>query len=63
MRSLPRVWRVAIPFVAGCICMFAGDWVSTPIVAYVLIMAGLGLVLDGLLALLPTNGGLWANRQ
>jgi hypothetical protein len=62
VRRLPRVWRIALPFIAGCLCLVAADWVS-PFPAYVLIMAGIGLVADAGLALMPTAGGLWAHRQ
>jgi hypothetical protein len=62
VRSLPRVWRVVLPIVAAAVCLVASQFVS-PFPAYVLLMLGLGLILDALLAMMPTTGGLWAHKQ
>ena len=60
--SLPRLWRVLLPIVAAIVCMVGSQFVS-PFPAYVLLMLGLGFVVDARLATMPTTGGLWAHRQ
>jgi hypothetical protein len=62
VRSLPRVWRVLLPIVAAVVCLVGSQLVS-PFPAYVLLMLGLGFVIDALLATMPTTGGLWGHRQ
>ena len=62
VRPLPHRWRVVLPIVAAVICLVAARWMP-PLVSYVFIMVGLGLAIDGLLAMMPTTGGLWAHRQ
>ena len=62
VRSLPHSWRVALPIAAAIVCMIVARWVP-PLAAYVLIMSGVGLIIDGVLAMMPTTGGLWAHRQ
>jgi len=62
VRSLPRLWRVLLPIVAAVACMIGSQRVS-PFPAYVLLMLGLGFIIDALLATMPTTGGLWGHRQ
>jgi hypothetical protein len=62
VRSLPRLWRVILPIIAAVVSMVTSQFMA-PFPAYVLLMLGLGLILDALLAMMPTTGGLWAHRQ
>ena len=60
VRSLPRLWRVLLPIVAAIVCMVGSQFVS-PFPAYVLLMLGLGFVVDARLATMPTTGALGAS--
>ena len=62
VRRLPQVWRVALPLAAAVVCLLASRWVG-PFPSYILVMVSLALILDAVLAMMPTTGGLWAHRQ
>jgi hypothetical protein len=62
MRAFWRHRRVLIPAVLAVLCLIVSGYVS-PILAWALVMAAFGLLLDAGLALMPTNGGLGSHQQ
>jgi hypothetical protein len=69
LKEYPRAIRGALhtirywgPIVAGFICLIVGLWV-TPIIAWVLLIAAFGLILDGATALFAQAGDLTQHRQ
>jgi hypothetical protein len=57
----PRA-RVALPL-AGSVLCFTVAYLVPPFVTFLLTIAAMMLFFDGALALLPTEDGLWSNRQ
>jgi hypothetical protein len=60
-RRHPRM-RVLLPVCASVLC-FAVAYVVPPFVTFLLTIVAMMLFFDGALALLPTEDGLWSNRQ
>jgi positive regulator of sigma E activity len=51
-----------LPVCASVLC-FAVAYLVPPFVTFVLTIVAMMLFFDGALALLPTEDGLWSNRQ
>ena len=65
MRAVLDTARYWVPLVAGLLCLVASQFLS-PVVAWILIIAAFGLVLDGVTAMWERAGGtgnLWTYRQ
>ncbi len=65
MRTIADTARYWTPLVAGFACFFAVAYVG-PLVAWLLIIAGFGLIADGATAMLGRAGrvgGLTSHRQ
>ena len=54
-----RIW---LPFVLAALCLAATTWTG-PILTWVMLLAALGLILDGATLLWSRSGGLMQNRQ
>ncbi len=54
--------RVLIPALLAVVCLAVSGFVP-PIVAWALVIASFGLLLDAGLALMPTTGGLGSHQQ
>jgi hypothetical protein len=54
--------RLVLPWI-GCVASFLVAYLVPPFVTFLLTIAALMCFVDGALALLPTEDGLWSNRQ
>ena len=54
-----RIW---LPFVAAALCLVATTWAGA-ILTWVLLVAAIGLILDGATLLWSRSGGLTQHRQ
>ena len=54
--------RVLLPFIAAALCLFATTWTG-PVLTWVMLLAALGLILDGATLLFSRGGGLPHHRQ
>jgi hypothetical protein len=54
--------RILIPYALAALCLLVATWTG-PIVTWVLLLAALGLVLDGATKWFSRGGGLSQNRQ
>ena len=59
MRPSERIW---LPFAGAALCLVATTW-SGPILTWVLLLAAVGLILDGATLLWSRSGGLTQHRQ
>ena len=57
----PRL-RIWLPFAAAALCLVATSWTG-PILTWVLLLAAVGLILDGATLLWARGGGLTQHRQ
>jgi len=57
----PRL-RIWLPFAGAVLCLVATTW-SGPILTWVLLLAAVGLILDGATLLWSRSGGLTQHRQ
>jgi hypothetical protein len=55
-------WRLWLPFAAAALCL-AGTQLAGPVITWVLLIAAMGLILDGATLLWSRGGGLTQNRQ
>jgi hypothetical protein len=62
VRALWRSKRVWLPFAAAVVCLVAAGW-TAPALAWVLIIAGFGLCLDGATLWWSKAGSLTEHRQ
>lgn len=65
MRALIATARYWLPLLAGFLCFVAVSWAG-PLVAWLLIFAGFGLIFDGATAMFARavrTGGLTSHRQ
>jgi hypothetical protein len=54
--------RIVVPFVLAAVCLIAAGWTGT-LVSALLVLAGVGLFLDGATLLFSKGGGLPGYRQ
>jgi hypothetical protein len=59
LRANLRVW---LPFAAAAACLAAAAWAG-PVLTWVLLLAAIGLLFDGVTLLWSRGGGLNQNRQ
>jgi hypothetical protein len=62
MRSLAASKRIWLPFAAAALCLVAASW-SGAILTWVLLIAAIGFVLDGVTLLWSRSGSLRDHSQ
>jgi len=62
VRSLNATKRVWLPFAIAALCLVAATWTG-PILTWVLLLAAIGCILDGVTLLWSRGGGATEHRQ